>query len=374
MRVVHIITCLDVGGAETMLTRLLLSAANPGQDQVVISLKDVGPLGLQLQQHGVTVYAMHMGASFSGLKAFIRLVFLLRQLKPDVVQTWMYHADLAGGLAAAIAGCRRIVWGIRGTYTPIGRPWTHRVMKLCARLSRVIPSKILCVAESARQSHIAYGYSAKRMHVIGNGLDLAAFDQLSQHHIDLHQLGGWSKEQVLIGCVGRYHPDKGQDLFIQSAAKLLLRYPACRFVMIGRDCDSANQQLKGLIDQSGLAGSVLLLGERADIPACLAGLDLFCLPSRTEGFPNVLAEAMAAGVPAVATNVGDVKRLVADTVVVVEPNNTAALAEAMTTLLDLTAEQRRQFAEKGRLRVERYCSIQAVRRQYEEFYQELLES
>jgi glycosyltransferase involved in cell wall biosynthesis len=374
MRVVHIITCLDVGGAETMLTRLLLSAAHPGKDQFVISLKDVGPLGLQLQQQGVTVYSINMTASFAGLKAFFGLVFLLRRLKPDVVQTWMYHADLCGGLAAAMAGCRRIVWGIRGTFTPIGRPWTHRVMKLCARLSRFIPSKILCVAESSRQSHIAYGYCAKRMHVIGNGLDLAAFDQLTRQKVDFRQLGGWSSEQVLIGCVGRYHPDKGQDLFIQSAAKLLLRYPACRFVMIGRDCDSANQQLQSLIKQFALSDSILLLGERADIPSCLAGLDLFCLPSRTEGFPNVLAEAMAAGLPAVATDVGDVRRLVADTVLVVAPNDTAALTAAMTELLDMTREQRHQLAQNGRLRVERYCSIQAVRRQYEEFYQELLES
>ncbi len=374
MKVVHIITCLDVGGAETMLTRLLLSTANPGENQFVISLKDIGPLGLQLQQHGVSVYSMNMGASVSGFLALFRLVFLLRRIKPDIVQTWMYHADLLGGFAAILAGCRRIVWGIRGTFTPIGRPWTHRIMQLCAMLSGFIPSKILCVAESSRQSHIAYGYAAKKMHVIGNGLDLATFDRRLQDKTDLRQIGGWSAETILIGCVGRYHPDKGQDLFVQAAAHLLTQYPACRFVMIGRDCDSANQQLKGLIDQAGLTDSVLLLGERADIPSCLAGLDLFCLPSRTEGFPNVLAEAMAASLPAVATNVGDVKRLVADTVLVVEPNDSQTLSNAMRQLLDMSVEQRQQSACNGRLRVERYCSIQAVRRQYDEFYQELLES
>lgn len=374
MKVVHIITCLDVGGAETMLTRLLLAADEPGDSQFVVSLKDIGPLGVQLQKKGVPVYAMNMGASLSGVSALFRLIALLRRLKPDVVQTWMYHADLCGGLAATLAGCKRIVWGIRGTYTPIGRPWTHRVMKLCARLSFFIPSKILCVAESSRISHIAYGYSPERMHVIGNGLDLTHFDQALQQKVDLHQLGNWSVELPIIGCVGRFHPDKGQDLFIQSAGILLQRYPNVRFAMIGRDCDKSNQQLLALIEKSGLGNSILLLGERSDVPACLAGLTMFCLPSRTEGFPNVLAEAMAAGLPAVATNVGDVERLVQSTVLVVKAGDTVALAEALAELLEMPQEALRQKALHGRVRIEQFCSIQAIRRQYEKFYQELLES
>ncbi len=374
MKVVHIITCLDVGGAETMLTRLLLAAPEPGKDQVVISLKDIGPLGQQLQQQGVDVYAMQMSAGGAGIMALFRLMRLLRHLQPDLVQTWMYHADLLGGLAAKLAGCQHIVWGIRGTFTPIGRPWTHRIMQLCARLSDYIPSKILCVAESARHSHIAYGYEPGRMHVIGNGLDLTAFDQATSHPVDLRQLAGWCAGHVLIGCVGRFHPDKGQDLFIQAAAALLQRHSTVRFVMIGRDCETKNLQLVTQIKSLGLADHLLLLGERADIPACLAGLDLFCLPSRTEGFPNVLAEAMAAGVPAIATNVGDVSRLVEDTVLVVEPADIAALVAGMERLICETAEQKQQTALCARLRIERYCSIQAVRHQYEQFYQALLES
>ncbi|MBU1309916.1 MAG: glycosyltransferase, partial [Gammaproteobacteria bacterium] len=164
----HIITGLDIGGAETMLSRLLLAKDQPAVGQMVISLKNIGPIGKELQRHGVRVEAMELGMNARSLTALFRLVAILRQVKPQVVQTWMYHADLFGGIAARLAGCRHLVWGIRGTYTPIGRPWTHRIMQLCASLSSILPQKILCVAEAARLSHVAYGYAADKMAVIPN--------------------------------------------------------------------------------------------------------------------------------------------------------------------------------------------------------------
>lgn len=369
--IVHIITGLDVGGAETMLCRLLLAKSKPAEGQMVVSLKSIGPIGAELQRHGVRVEAMELGANLRSLTVLFRLVSLLKQIKPSVVQTWMYHADLLGGIAARLAGVKQIVWGIRGTYTPIGRPWTHRVMKLCAWLSSVVPDKILCVAEAARLSHIAYGYNADKMLVIPNGLDFQTFDAALQPKVDFRQMANWAKTDIVIGCVGRFHPDKGQDLFVKAAALLKQHNTDLRFVVIGRGCDSQNAALVDLVGQGNLQQDLLLLGERTDIPACLSGMDIFCLPSRTEGFPNVLAEAMTAALPAVATDVGDVALLVGEQMTLVPPNDVETMAAQLQQLLNCTAEQRYVIGVLHRQRMLENFSIAAIRQRYDAFYQQL---
>lgn len=374
MKIVHIITCLDIGGAETMLTRLLLAAEQPGRDELVISLKDLGPLGAQLKAAGVQVETIGLGSTRGLLAGCWYLLTLLRQVKPDVVQTWMYHADFLGGLLARLAGVRHVVWGIRGTFTPLGRPWTHRIMRCCAWLSSILPSRILCVAEAARQSHIAYGYDPSKMTVIGNGLDLAAFDAACQPAVNWRQQALWPAATQVVGCVGRYHADKGQDLLVAAIALVRQQRPDLRFVMVGRDCDHHNKALAQQLAALDLTSHVHLAGERRDVPACLAGFDYFCLPSRTEGFPNVLAEAMAARVGAVATDVGDVALLSGGTVLLVPPADASALAQAIVQLVSLPADELQVLCHHARARIEDHCSIGAVRRQYDAFYQQLLES
>lgn len=373
MRIVHIITCLDVGGAEMMLKRLLLAGTKAAQDERVISLTTLGPIGLELQQAGIQVDCLELDKSVVGaVRKFFRLVALLRRLKPDVVQTWMYHADLFAGLAARLAGCRRIVWGIRGTFTPIGRPMTHRIMQLCALLSAIIPKKIVCVAEAARRSHIQYGYSANKMLVVHNGLDFSHFDKAVDRAL-IRQQWGILPGQQLIGSVGRFHPDKGQDLLIEAFASVASINPQCRLVLIGRDCSTDNDALMQLIAHQQLTDKVLLLGERSDIVACLQAFDIYCMPSRTEGFPNGLAEAMSAGLPAVATDVGDATVLAADTVIFARPQS-ASLVQALTQLCQTKKAERDRLGQAAATRVRELFSIQAIRQRYDELYTSIMES
>jgi glycosyltransferase involved in cell wall biosynthesis len=229
------------------------------------------------------------------------------------------------------------------------------------------------VAEAAKASHIAYGYAADKMLVIPNGLNFEAFDKASQHKIDFRAQAGWSADDLLIGCVGRYHPDKGQDLLLQAATLLKQRTASARFVMIGRGCDQNNPALVSLLSLGKLQHDVLLLGERDDIPACLAALDIFCLPSRTEGFPNVLAEAMTAALPAVATDVGDVALLAGHNMTLVPANNAEALAAQLQVMLNESETKRHAIGLENRQRVMDNFSIAAIRQRYDAFYQQLQE-
>jgi hypothetical protein len=175
-KIIHIITGLDIGGAEQMLKRLLLSDPESKTRVMIISLTGIGTIGKHLEASGYQVHGLEFRRISSLMTNFFALVKLIKTNKPATVQTWMYHADFLGGMAARMAGCSNVIWGIRNTFVPIGSKQTYVLMRLCAMLSYIIPKRIICVAEASKKKHIAYGYQSKKMHVIPNGFDFANFE------------------------------------------------------------------------------------------------------------------------------------------------------------------------------------------------------
>jgi glycosyltransferase involved in cell wall biosynthesis len=176
----------------------------------------------------------------------------------------------------------------------------------------------------------------------------------------------------VIGCVGRFHTAKGQDNFVKAAAIVVQHYPRAKFLLVGADCDVNNAQLMTWLSKEGLQAHFVLLGERDDVPVCLSAMDIYCMPSRTEGFPNGLGEAMAMGLPCVATNVGDTAVLVGDTAVLVPPQNEQALAEGLLTLLALSKKQREYKGQYAKERVFSEFSIEKARARFDSVYQEII--
>lgn len=373
MRILHVSTSLGIGGAELMLQRLLLSDPELQKRAVIVSLTDLGEIGRSLREKGFSVHALNMHGFWSLLVAFFRLVRLVRRYKPEIVQTWMYHADLLGGLAARFVGCRNVIWGVRSTCVPIGRPVTFLIMRVCAVLSYILPARIVCVAEAARLAHASYGYCSDKMYVIPNGFVFDRFNPAKIDHVSARKSLGINSDAIIIGCLGRFHLDKGQDVFVQAASKVVEQYPDVRFLLVGRGCNSVNQALVDQIRGLCLQNHFLLMGERSDVPECLAAMDVFCMPSRTEGFPNGLGEAMAMGLPCVATLVGDTEVLTADTVRLVEPESPEAMVVGLLEVLSLTNEQRMAMGRRAAERVRIEFSIDKARERFYAVYQEVLE-
>jgi glycosyltransferase involved in cell wall biosynthesis len=371
-KICHIITDLDVGGAEYMLKRLVEEQHADRDSLVIISLTGIGKIGEQLQAQGFHVYALNMKGKLAFPVALWRLSKLLKKLKPDLVQTWMYHADLLGGLAAYFSGIRKIVWGIHCSKLPIGRPLTKLVMLSCARLSSWLPAKIVCVAEAAKINHIQYGYSGQKMTIIPNGFSAAPLIKSRSQNRPILTTHGAAAAAFIVGCVGRFHPDKGQDILVLAIQLIAQQAPHVQFVFAGRGCDEQNSELTKLITSCGVRDKIILLGERDDIQSLLPEFDLFCMPSRSEAFPVALGEAMLAGLPCVATNVGDVKELGGATTVFVEPCDVDALANAIIEMVQQTPEQRAEKGLLGRSHVEKSYSIQHVSDLYKNIYQDLL--
>ncbi|PSJ17972.1 glycosyltransferase family 4 protein [Nitrosomonas supralitoralis] len=374
MNVIHIIIGLNVGGAEMMLKRLVDSHHdNPAFRHAVVSLTDMGKLGVQFQAMGVVVHSLGLGSSFGIPLVLWRLVNLIRALRPDIIQAWMYHADLLGGLAARMAGNRHVIWGIRTTDVQAGGSlMTVLVRWLCARFSRWVPQVIVCAAEASRQSHIAVGYDATKMVVVPNGYDFSQLSASADERKTLREQSNINQNDVVVGSLGRFHAVKDQENFVRMAGLLASQYPQLRFLMVGRGLDWDNAPLVDWIDKAGCKERFVLLGERKDVPQCLAAMDIFCLHSRTEGFPNVLAEAMAMGLPCITTDVGDAAMLLADTGVVVPKGDSAALAQGVARLLALEQDARNALGLRAKAQVEEEYSMDHARKRFEEIYRQVL--
>jgi len=375
IQVVHVIVGLNVGGAELMLKRLIEEAQQSRcVDHQVITLTDVGIVGAQLQAVGIKVHALKMHSALSAPKALFKLVRFIRQNKPTIVQTWMYHADLLGGLAARLAGNRNVIWGVRTTNVQAGgTPATTAVMYVCAYLSRWIPRVIVCAADASRRAHEKVGYDKSRMAVISNGFDLSSLAVTLDQGASLRAELGIQSDNVVIGMLGRFNPAKDQQNFVQATGRLARAYPNARFLMVGRGLDWSNAELKRWIDETGFASRFILLGERSDVAVCLRAMDMFCLSSRTEGFPNVVGEAMAVGLPCVVTDVGDAAMLIADTGIVVPKEDSAALAAGLEKLLLLGQERRSALGAKAKQRITSDFTIERARQRFESIYNSLTE-
>lgn len=371
----HLITGLNTGGAETMLYKLLSGMDREAFDVRVVSLTDVGPVGEKIRALGVPVRMLGMRRGVPDPRGVWRLTRWLRKDKPDIVQTWMYHADLVGSLAVRLAGGIPVVWGIHhSNLDPDGNKrttiWTARA---CARFSHRVPTRIICCSEASRAVHAALGYAVAKMVVMPNGFDLGAFKPDAAARDAVRRELGIPHWALLIGLVGRFDPQKDHCNFVAAAAKMGAADDQVHFLLCGDRVTWDNAALAGWIEAAGMRPRFHLLGRRDDMPRLTAALDIASSSSYGEGFPNVIGEAMACGVPCAVTDVGDSAYIVGDTSLAVPPRDPDALAASWRKLIQMGAEGRRRLGAAARRRVEERFSLPKVVSQYEELYGEIIE-
>lgn len=354
MRVLHVITGLGQGGAETMLARLI--EALPEIAHVVAPLTRDLALGDRIAAAGARIVPLGMRGPLGLPAAVARLAVLIRRVRPDVIQSWLYHADLAATLGRAAAFSHvPLAWSLRCSDMDLARYAlaTRLVVRALARLSGV-PSVIASNSEAGLAWHRRLGYRARRTVVIPNGFETDRFRPDREARARLLALAGWREDAVVAGLVARVDPMKDHAGFLAALARTP---PALHAVLVGRGTE-------GLAIPPALAGRVVALGPREDVAALTAGFDIACLASRFgEGFPNVLGEAMACGVACVTTDVGDAAAIVDAAGVVVPPGDPAALADALTGLA-ADPERRRALGAAGRARVLAEYALPAIAARY----------
>lgn len=372
-KIVHVIISLNVGGAELMLRRLVLTSSKKEQfEHCVISLTDLGVIGPKLQEQGIKVYNLNIASIQSLPLAFMKLRKLIKSINPDVVQTWMYHADLLGGLAAKSLGVKNIIWGIRNTdIRPDHNIAKKTFHKTCSYLSHSIPDKIVCVAKQAKIFHAQFGYDESKLLVIPNGFDIVKFAPNENQRSLLRSRLGIDQNDIVIGNIGRYLPIKNQVNFIKACISLMSEGYTFKVLLAGREVDLKNPEISILFKDKKLLQHFIFLGEIEDTSSFYNAIDVFCLCSSTEGFPNVLGEAMACENICLSTDAGDAWEILSDNGFKIKSTSPQDIAKAIEENLfnDSTSIKELQvLGHRARISIINNYSIDKVVSQFESLY------
>ena len=372
IKIVHIVTALNVGGTEMMLYKLLTRMRKDRFENIVFTLKETGRLSKDFESKNISVYNIGGMGGVLKVSVLIKSLNILRQINPDLIQGWLVHGNLVATLVSAFLPYRLpALWNIRYTALPKAetKGSTLFIIKLLSLLS-FLPRKIIFNSKAAANDHIRMGYRRDKSCIIPNGFDTKVFLPSEEERNSVRLELNIPEEAMLIGLMGRFDPLKDHSCFLKAGAKLLNYKRDTIFLLAGPGVDWQNRHLIQLIEKLGISENVFLLGERQDIPRITAALDIATCSSVAEAFPNVIGEAMSCGIPCVVTDVGDSAWLVGDSGIVVPPRNHEALCEAWLKLIEMGSAKRRILGEKARKRIENHFPIQMIVKKYEQLYEE----
>lgn len=368
-RILHITTGLNVGGAERFLHTLLTGELRHDFDNLVISLMDLGHYGPLLQAKGVEVHTLGMNPGKPSFRSLVTARKLVRSIRPDLIQGWMYHGNLMSEL---VAGKTKTIWNIRQSLYDLGRE--KRGTQLVIRANRFLsrrPSKIVYNSELSRDQHEQFGFSDRSL-VLSNGFSPEKWKPNPMARKELRRELGIPEEAPIVGYVGRYHPMKDIPVLLKACTEILDRDKKVHVVIVGRELTADNREIAPFFERMQM-DRVHLLGQRSDIPDVMPAFDLSCLTSRWgEGFPNVIGEAMLCGVPCVSTDVGDASRVIGSCGKIVPSANPTAFAEAVLELLNMPAFERTGLGSKARDRISGEFSLKNITDHYRTLYTALL--
>lgn len=362
MRVLHIITALGVGGAERMLLKLLGAPAMSGVEQRVVALLPGGALTEAMRATGATVDVLNFLGGLPVLAGVSRLVGLTRAWRPDVLHGWMYHGNLGASCAqAALGRSVPLLWGIRQSLPSLqGENAFARAAIYLGRAGSSRPHGLLFNSHTSLRQHQDFGFDVRRAQYLPNGFDTTAFAPAAAARAHWRAAWGAGDDDVVFGLMARHHPTKDHRGFLQAAQRVRASRPDVHFVLAGTGVDANNAALAQDIAATGLGERVHLLGERSDVAAVMAGLDVAVSSSRAEAFSNAIGEAMSCALPCVVTDVGDSALVLGACGRVVPPREPEALAAAMLDLARLGKPGRKALGDAARARVTAEFSLGAV--------------
>ena len=380
IRVLHIVNDLSLhGGAEMTLLRLLESLGEERKTHAVVTLKplrDGNTIGASIIALGIPMEDLGVTGASTMPRAWFRLIKLIRGVRPDVLSAWLYYTSLLVSLAYLFCGYRpRIIWHIRSMpYVDLSeKPARFIAQRILAFLSHRMRVRIVTNSEAARNAHQAIGFSdySEKWAVIANSVDPDMFRPDKELRQIMRSKLAIPENAIAIGAIGRNVPEKGYPDLFDAFRRLNdfmspVWFGRLHLVIVGRDLSP---------DDPGIAASGLqnyqlhLLGARNDVPDILNALDIFVLPSRSESFPNVLAEAMATGLPAIATNVGDCRKVLSADEYLATGKQGATLGDRLLALIRKSDQQRTEIGALNRVRITqtytRQKMAEAFRRQFE---------
>jgi glycosyltransferase involved in cell wall biosynthesis len=373
MKIVNIINSPGRGGAEMMLVRLLSEFKQTRCcEPIVISLGGDGPMVEALRSVGISTYILDKRRP-SWIIKIIFLIRILRSIKPDLIQSWMYSADMYAIVATRIGGLSNtpVVWNIRSSGPGEGQLRKFRVL-LLGLMSKFYPKRIIVCGSKAMEAHLKYFYKKSKMMVIYNGYQFNNFPNL-YHQYELNPNGNESS-YFTVGCLARFDFSKDHATLFRAIRRLCdLSVRPIRLILAGKGMDTENKQVVAMLRNQNIYHLTELLGELNSTENFFKKINVMCLTSIEEGFPNVLVEAMSANVLVVATAAGEAQLIVNKFGYITNPGDDEGIAKAITSVMELDEENNLKMVNDAREWVVKNFEISVAANKYMDIYTEIIQ-
>ena len=349
MKILHVVTSLEIGGAEALMVELI--RATPEIEHLVFSIRGPGPLQEKIEGDRVL-----MGGGSNYLKSLAHLKRIHDQYRPDVIQSWLLHADLLTAIAFPFTRPTPIVWGFHFSHDSANT--TRMRLRIGARVagicSRLAPRVVVACSQEALRAARSWGYPEKLLRVIPNGVNANRFLRAG--------LNESSKRTVI--APARWHRDKGNDLLFEAWRRVRARGVDGHLLLVGRGMSLENEAVRTFVDDPMVSDSVECLGQQLEMPDLYSRSEIVVMSSRREALPLALCEAMACELVPVVTNVGDMPEVVKNIGIICDSNDSASLADALIQAIEMGEIEIHQRARMARERIIDAYSIESCAKDY----------
>lgn len=374
--VLHLIPALAGGGAERFLRNLVRTMRGSRWRSVVVVIR-VGEhqdIAKELRSQGCTVHDLNEPALMNP-RVWTGVWRLICEEQPDVVQTWMHHADFIGGVAAWFAGVRKVVWGVRASVVWRNATDSERKTRMFHQAlkwsSRLLPARIIGNSQMALHAHEDMGYPAHKFVWIPNGIDAARFTIRPEAGVETRRELSLPTQAPVVGFVGRFHPQKDMALFFKVAATVQETVPDLHLVMCGGRQGDLYPEAAAAFARLKYPQQVRFVPFTQETERLYPAFTFLALTSATEAFPNVVLEAMACGVPVVSTAAGDARAIVGDAGRVVDLGDEKAMTKAWLDTLTMSEAQRSAQIQLGRERAVNDYTMERAAQRFIDVYEEV---
>ncbi|WP_170007321.1 glycosyltransferase [Bacillus fonticola] len=369
-KIIHIISGLGSGGAENMLLKLLKYSDKDKYYHEVISLKDEGIMGEKIKAEGIKLHSLNLNKK----NLFTSLIKARNICKEfDIVDTWLYHADIFGLIISKILLKKKLIWNIRHSNLDkdANTSTVLKIVKLNSILSKYV-NRVTYNSNRALENHLRAGYSACKSKIIPNGFELNKFKFDLALRSKVRQDLCIGEKEIVIITVGRWNIQKDYYTLFKALKELRNQNRHFKMIMVGTNLDDSNIELKDLINQYNLKENIILLGRRNDIPALLSSSDIYISSSMGESFSNAIGEAMACELYCVVTDVGDSKIILGNTGITIPPKNPLALTDSLVSYFSYLHSNGLEKNTQARERVIENYDIRAIIKLFELNYDEVI--
>ena len=310
LKIIFITTSLGLGGAEKILYEILKEFKQ--SEILVISLGDKDFFSSNLYKLGIKVEYLNLKNNLSLIYKIFKLINILRKFRPKIIHTWLYKANIIGGIAAKLSGNKFIYWSIHHDLENEQKSFLRFLfMLISAVASQIIPKKIIFCSKSSAINHINFGFNSKRSIVINNGIDINKFKKDPSIYKEYRKNKfNLKNDTFLIGSIGRYHPIKDQKTLLKALLILKEKNINFKCILAGENLNKKNKYLYKQICELKLNNNIFLMGKIKNIKNILCSLDLLVISSLSECSPIVLLEAISSDLLCISTNVGGIKNII----------------------------------------------------------------